>query len=125
MPLHYVDPHKNYGRWYRALETWSRSRSGQFVARHVFFHVDPWLFRATAFTDLPNRVYGGWSDYLATTAAVGRTIPLFRLISRWPPYSRAKQGLASSLGIEAFRLENFPTTPVSVTSTLSAWIPSG
>ena len=40
-------------------------------------------------------------------------------------YSRAKQGLASSLGIDAFWLENLPTTPLSVTSTLSAWIPSG
>ena len=38
---------------------------------------------------------------------------------------RAKQGFASSLGIDAFWLENVPTTPVSVTLTLSAWMPSG
>ena len=38
---------------------------------------------------------------------------------------RAKQGLASALGIDAFWLENIPTTPVSVTLTLSAWMPSG
>ena len=35
-------------------------------------------------------------------------------------YSRAKHGFASALGIDASWLENFPTTPVSVTSTLSA-----
>lgn len=47
MSLHYVDPHKKHSRWYRALESWGRSRPGQFVARHVFFHIDPWLYRAT------------------------------------------------------------------------------
>ncbi|GFG55416.1 nitroreductase [Mycolicibacterium agri] len=47
MPLHYVDPLQERGRWYRAQERFARSRPGQFVARHVFFHIDPWLFRVT------------------------------------------------------------------------------
>lgn len=47
MSLYYVDPHKKRGRWYRGLETWARSRQGQFTARHVFFKIDPWLYRAT------------------------------------------------------------------------------
>ena len=76
---------------------------------------------------LAEQVYGGYGDYLAKTAAVGRQIPVFRLKSpsARPPYRRAKQGFESSLGIDAFWLENLPTTPVPVTSTLSAWIPSG
>ena len=41
------------------------------------------------------------------------------------PQRRAKQGFELLFGIDAFWLENFPTTPVSVTSTLSAWMPSG
>jgi 4-aminobutyrate aminotransferase-like enzyme len=40
-------------------------------------------------------------------------------------HSRAKHALASSRGIDAFSVENFPMTPVPVTSTLSAWMPSG
>ena len=47
MPLHYVDPHKKHSRWYTAMESFSRSRSGQFMAHHVFPRIDPWLFRAT------------------------------------------------------------------------------
>ena len=47
MPLHYVDPHKKYGRWYRAMERNARTRPMQFLARHVLFHIDPWLFRVT------------------------------------------------------------------------------
>lgn len=47
MPLHYVDPTREYGRWYRALERFGRSRAGGFVARHFFWHIDPWLYRAT------------------------------------------------------------------------------
>jgi deazaflavin-dependent oxidoreductase (nitroreductase family) len=166
MPLHYVDPNKRHGRWYRAMERFSRSRYGQFGARHVFPRIDPWLYRATGgrypwilgtvstaplvttgarsglrrehqltyFHDGPDpiltasnyggakhpqwyynlkanpqcefgdepfiaaevtdpaehdrlyglaqQVYGGWSDYLEKTAAVGRTIPVFRLIAR-------------------------------------------
>lgn len=166
MPLAYVDPHKKRGRWYKAVESFSRSRAGQFTARHVFFHIDPWLYRvtrglypaimrgpataplvsigaksglprehqltyfhdgpdpiliasnsggpknpqwyfnlkanpecefglesyvATEVTDpaehdrlyaLAEKVYGGWSDYLVTTASFGRTIPVFRLVAR-------------------------------------------
>src|SRR5271155_855804 len=47
MPLHYVDPHNEHGRRYRALESFGRSRPGQFVSRHVLFRIDPWLHRAT------------------------------------------------------------------------------
>jgi deazaflavin-dependent oxidoreductase (nitroreductase family) len=47
MPLHYVDPTQEYGRWYRALERFGRSRAGGFVGRHLFWHIDPWLYRAT------------------------------------------------------------------------------
>ncbi len=45
MRLHYVDPHQKRGRWYSAVERYARSRSGQFVGRHVFWHIDPWLYR--------------------------------------------------------------------------------
>lgn len=31
---------------------------------------------------LAEKVYAGWSDYLVKTAAVGRTIPIFRLVER-------------------------------------------
>lgn len=47
MPLRYVDPHRKHGRWYTALESFARSRQGQWYARHVGPHIDPWLFRAT------------------------------------------------------------------------------
>jgi deazaflavin-dependent oxidoreductase (nitroreductase family) len=47
MPLHYVDPHKKRGLWYRVLDRNARTRPMQFVARHVNFHIDPWLYRAT------------------------------------------------------------------------------
>lgn len=47
MPLHRVDPNAARGRWYRALERISRSRPVQFFSRHVLFHIDPWLYRAT------------------------------------------------------------------------------
>jgi deazaflavin-dependent oxidoreductase (nitroreductase family) len=166
MPLHYVDPHKKQGPWYRTMERFARSRAGQFAAHHVTPRIDPWLYRATGgrypwilggvstapllstgaksglrrehqltyfhdgrdpiliasnyggpkhpqwyynlkanpqceFGDEPfiaqevtdpdeherlyglaEQVYAGWSDYLVTTAAAGRTIPVFRLIAR-------------------------------------------
>jgi deazaflavin-dependent oxidoreductase (nitroreductase family) len=47
MSLHYVDPHRKFGRWYRALEQNGRTRPMQFFARHVLFHIDPWLYRTT------------------------------------------------------------------------------
>ena len=47
MPLHYVDPHKKRNRWYTAFESFIRSRSGEFSTRHLFSHIDPWLYRAT------------------------------------------------------------------------------
>ena len=47
MPLHYVDPHKKHGRWYTALESFGRSRPGQFWARHFAPRIDPWLYRKT------------------------------------------------------------------------------
>jgi deazaflavin-dependent oxidoreductase (nitroreductase family) len=47
MPLHYVDPHREHGRRYRALEAFGRSRPGKLVARHLLFHIDPWLYRVS------------------------------------------------------------------------------
>ncbi|WP_123025447.1 nitroreductase/quinone reductase family protein [Mycolicibacterium stellerae] len=166
MPLHYVDPTKKHGHLYRAMEGWSRSRPGQFVARRLFPRIDPWLFRVTGgrypwilgtmstaplvstgaksglgrehqltyFHDGPDpiliasnyggtqhpqwyynlkanpqcefgdepfiaeevtesaeharlfglaeQVYSGYGDYRGKAAAVGRTVPVFRLISR-------------------------------------------
>jgi deazaflavin-dependent oxidoreductase (nitroreductase family) len=47
MPLRYVDPLKKRSRWYTAFESFIRSRSGELSVRHLFSHVDPWLYRAT------------------------------------------------------------------------------
>lgn len=47
MPLRYVDPHKKHGRWYTALESFGRSRPGQWYAHHVGPRIDTWLYRAT------------------------------------------------------------------------------
>lgn len=47
MPLRYVDPYKKHSRWYTAIESFSRSPRGQFLAHHLFSRVDPWLYRAT------------------------------------------------------------------------------
>ncbi|MGZ7023740.1 MAG: nitroreductase/quinone reductase family protein [Ilumatobacteraceae bacterium] len=68
MPLHYVDPHKTFGRWYRALERFGRSRSGDFMARRVFWHIDPFLYRVTG--GLYPRIMGGLvTAPLASTGA--------------------------------------------------------
>jgi hypothetical protein len=47
MPLHYADPHEKHSRWYTAVENFNRSRPGQFLARHFWPRIDPWLYRAT------------------------------------------------------------------------------
>jgi len=47
MPLHHVDPHKKRSNWNKANERVFGTRPGQFVARHVFWNIDPWLYRAT------------------------------------------------------------------------------
>lgn len=47
MPLHYVDPHKKQGRWYKAVEGFARSGAGQFMAHHISPRIDPWLYRVT------------------------------------------------------------------------------
>ena len=47
MPLHYVDPNRKQGRWYKAVEGFARSRPGQFMAHHVSRRVDPWLYRVS------------------------------------------------------------------------------
>jgi deazaflavin-dependent oxidoreductase (nitroreductase family) len=47
MPLRYVDPNKKRGRLYRANVQFGRSTTGQFVARHIARHTDPYLFRLT------------------------------------------------------------------------------
>ncbi|CNH46472.1 deazaflavin-dependent nitroreductase family protein [Mycobacterium tuberculosis] len=47
VPLRYVDPHQKRGRLYRATVRFGRSRAGQFMARHIARHTDPYLFRLT------------------------------------------------------------------------------
>lgn len=47
MPLRNVDPNKKRGRLHQVTVSFARSRSGQFLARHVFPRIDPWLYRAT------------------------------------------------------------------------------
>ena len=47
VPLRYVDPHTKGGRLYRANVRFGRSRAGQFIARHIARHTDPYLFRLT------------------------------------------------------------------------------
>ncbi len=47
VPLRYVDPHKKRGPLYRANVGFGRSRAGQFIARHIARHTDPYLFRLT------------------------------------------------------------------------------
>ncbi len=47
MPLRYVDPHKRHSRRYETWVNLSRSRPGQFLAHHLWPHVDPWLYRAS------------------------------------------------------------------------------
>jgi deazaflavin-dependent oxidoreductase (nitroreductase family) len=47
VPLRYVDPHKKRGPVYRASVRFGRSSVGQFIARHIARHTDPYLFRLT------------------------------------------------------------------------------
>jgi deazaflavin-dependent oxidoreductase (nitroreductase family) len=47
VPLRYVDPYKKRGRLYKADVNFGRSRAGQFIARHIARHTDPYLFRLT------------------------------------------------------------------------------
>jgi deazaflavin-dependent oxidoreductase (nitroreductase family) len=47
MPLRYVDPAKKRGAMYRLNVRFGRSLAGQFIARHVARHTDPYLFRLT------------------------------------------------------------------------------
>jgi deazaflavin-dependent oxidoreductase (nitroreductase family) len=47
VPLRYVDPYKKRGRLYKANVNFGRSRAGQFIARHIARHTDPYLFRLT------------------------------------------------------------------------------
>lgn len=68
MPLHYVDPHKKHSRWYTAIESFSRSPSGQFLAHHLFSRVDPWLYRATG-GRYPSILGGPCTAPLMTTGA--------------------------------------------------------
>jgi deazaflavin-dependent oxidoreductase (nitroreductase family) len=68
MPLHYVDPNKAFGRWYRALEKFGRSRAGDFLARHVFWHIDPLMYRVTG-GRYPRILGGIASAPLITTGA--------------------------------------------------------
>lgn len=45
MPLRYVDPQRKRGRLYRANVRIGRSPFGQFLARRIARHTDPYLFR--------------------------------------------------------------------------------
>lgn len=47
VPLRYVDPHKDRGLGYAIASGFGRSAIGQFVARHIARHTDPWLSRLT------------------------------------------------------------------------------
>lgn len=66
-------------QWYHNLKAHPDCEFGfdRFVATEV---TDP-DERARLF-GLAQRVYGGYGDYAVTTAAVGRTIPVFRLVAR-------------------------------------------
>ena len=68
MPLHYVDPRKKHGRWYAALESFARSRPGQFYARRVASRIDPWLYRKTG-GRYPSILGGASTAPLMTTGA--------------------------------------------------------
>ena len=65
MPLRYVDPRKEHGRWYKATERFARSRLGQAYARHVASRIDPWLYRVTG---------GRWNLESSIPAATLKTI---------------------------------------------------
>ncbi len=47
MPLRYVDPDKKRGRLHKVTVAFGRSAAGQFIARHIARHTDPYLFRLT------------------------------------------------------------------------------
>jgi len=68
MPLHYVNPRKRHGRWYRATESFARSRPGQFLAHHVLRRIDPWLYRRTG-GRYPSMLGGPSTAPLMTTGA--------------------------------------------------------
>lgn len=68
MSLHYVDPHRPHGYRYTALMNFGRSRPGQFFARDVSFHVDPWLYRTTG-GRYPRVLGGTVTAPLASTGA--------------------------------------------------------
>lgn len=68
MPLHYTDPRRKHSRWVRAVENFSRSRPGQFLAHHLLPRIDPWLYRVTG-GRYPS-IFGGVSTApLITTGA--------------------------------------------------------
>jgi deazaflavin-dependent oxidoreductase (nitroreductase family) len=68
MPLHYADPHKKHSRWNTALESFNRSRPGQFLAHHLWPRIDPWLYRATG-GRYPWIIFGVSTAPLMTTGA--------------------------------------------------------
>src|SRR3954469_1561662 len=45
--LKHVDPHRRRGGLYRAFTTFSGSRVGLFISRHIGWKLDPYLLRAT------------------------------------------------------------------------------
>ncbi|WNG86379.1 nitroreductase family deazaflavin-dependent oxidoreductase [Mycobacterium sp. ITM-2016-00317] len=47
MPLRYVDPNRRRGPGYHRAVQFGRSRTGQFLARHIARRTDPLLFRLT------------------------------------------------------------------------------
>jgi len=47
MPLRYIDPNRRRGWLYRADMRFGQTRAGQFLGRHVYRRIDPWLYRKT------------------------------------------------------------------------------
>ncbi|GCA97335.1 MULTISPECIES: nitroreductase/quinone reductase family protein [Mycolicibacterium] len=78
VPLHYVDPHAPHSRRYTALVKFGRSRAAQFLARHVLFRVDPWLYRATG--GRYPRVLGGTTSAPLTTTGAKSGQPRIRQV---------------------------------------------
>jgi deazaflavin-dependent oxidoreductase (nitroreductase family) len=58
MPLPYADPNKNHGPVFKLAETFGRSKPGQFFARRVARHIDPYFFKLTgrSYTSLAGAV---------------------------------------------------------------------
>lgn len=47
MPLRYIDPNRKRGWIYKADMRFGQTRAGQFLGRHIYRRIDPWLYRKT------------------------------------------------------------------------------